>query len=203
MNEHRVHIAVGGGRMRTMFSIGAFITTMVFLIATPAAAKVGDKAWAQCVWSNASESAYAWLNLPLPTWQTKYDDRSILLGHRMIALCDDSVPDPLRPNRMPNWKALASALKSTKPKTPPALQSNEAVKLCTYSTSLDNVSQTYLYEFLRAIDGKDRVSFQQYYAHDQGMALKLPQDLRMVPDSKQEVSRVCKIISDSGDLTGT
>lgn len=187
--------------MRAMFNIGAYITTVMFLIATPAAAKVGDKAWAQCVWSNAWESADAWLNLPLPTWQTKYDERSILLGHRLIALCDESVPDPLRPNRMPNWKAMASALKSTKPKTPPALQSNEVVKLCTYSTSLDNIAQTYLYEFVRTIDGKDRISFQQYYAHDQGMALKLPQDLRMVPDSKQEVMRVCKIIRDSGDLT--
>jgi hypothetical protein len=188
--------------MRAILKISAFITTMVFFSASPAAAKAGDKAWAQCVWSNASDSASAWLNLPLPNWQTKYDDRSILLGHRIIALCDDSVPDPLRPNRMPNWKALASALKSTKPKTPPALQSNEAVMLCTYSTSVDNHMQTYLYEFLRRVDGKDRISFQQYYAHDQGMALKLPQDLRMVPDSKQEVIRLCKIISGSGDLTG-
>lgn len=200
MNRHCLPVAAGDGRMRTIVSICVAIATMLSLIATPAAAKVGDKAWAHCVWSNASDSAYAWLNLPLPTWQTKYDERSILLGHRMIALCDDSVPDPLRPNRMPNWKAMASALKSTKPKIPSVLQSKEAVMLCTYSTGVDNVTQSYLYEFLRTIGGKDSVSFQQYYAHNHGMALKLPQDLRMVPDSKQEVSRVCKIISDSGDL---
>ena len=189
--------------MNAIFKWAALAAVTSLGSTLPAYAKAGDKAWAQCVWSQAPNTANLWLSSPVPTWQTKYDDLSVRLGHRLIALCDGSIPDPLRPNRIPSWKAFASVLKGNKPKTPaPDNATNKAqVFLCRSSIVNAGNAVTFLYEFVRRADGKDTISFQQYYTHDQGMALKLPQDLRIVPKTTETVSRKCQSIGENGELT--
>jgi hypothetical protein len=173
--------------------------------ASPASAKAGDKPWTACVWSQAPDSAAAWLAMPVPTWQSAYTDANVLLGHRLIALCDATAALPLKPNRMPNWKSLAASLRRSKPKAQPTGAAGAAspfeVQLCRSSLNKDGRSFIYLYEIVRRHAGSDTVSFQQYYTEAEGQSLKLPQDLRIMPgESGGTHSRTCQQIGPKGEL---
>ncbi|MDP8912526.1 MAG: hypothetical protein M3N39_02985 [Pseudomonadota bacterium] len=141
--------------------------------------------------------------MPVPSWRSAYTEANVLLGHRLISLCDAAVANPMRPNRMPNWKNIASALRQGKPKTQaPAPQSGSAeVLLCQSALRKDGRSFTHLYEIVRRQAGSETTSFQQYYTEAEGQALKLPQDLRTVPQNASEVVRTCKVIGPRGELT--
>ena len=174
-----------------------------FVPAAPASAKAGDKAWADCVWSQAPESAAAWLAMPIPTWQSAYTEANVLLGHRLIASCDATAALPLKPNRMPNWKSLATTLRRSKPKAQSAgaAASSPEVLLCRSSLERDGRSFTYLYEIVRRQAGSDTISFQQFYTEAEGRSLKLPQDLRIMPgESGGTQVRSCQPIGPKGEL---
>lgn len=169
------------------------------LIGLSAAAhsKAGDKAWSQCVWSQAPQSADAWLSMPVPTWQSGYSEANVLLGHRLIALCDASAVDPLKPGKMPNWKAIAAALRRERPKALPATATATAeVMLCRSSVE----ELTFLYEIVRREAGRESISFQQYYDQIQGQSVKLPQGLRVLPREASLVKRSCQVIGPKGEL---
>lgn len=101
------------GRCRCALILGLVVS----FAPSPTEAKVGDRAWAQCVWQQAPASADTWLTMQTPAWPSPFKGANVLLGHKLIALCDNTAIDPLKPNRMPNWKAAASALRRSKPKT--------------------------------------------------------------------------------------
>ena len=167
----------------------------------PATAKAGDAAWAQCVWATAPQAAEAWLGMPRPKWMTRYDEPGVLLGHKLLATCDNSVANPMKPNRMPSWGAIAAALKKAKPKGPAtATKPAQPVALCQTSTDQSGVRRVFLYEVVRRGEGAETIAFQQYYANEGDLPLKLPQDLRMVPEAGTKTERGCRLIGDKGDL---
>jgi hypothetical protein len=173
----------------------------LFGLTGSAIAKPGDKAWSQCVWSSAPESAHAWLAMPLPTWQSNYTEPNVLLGHRLTALCDTSSVDPLKPNRMPNWKSLAAALRREHPKqAPPSAPAAVDVLLCRSTVEGNGEPLTFLYEIVRREGGRETVAFDQYYDRVQGQPLKLPQDLRIKPKDPSLVKRSCQVIGAKGEL---
>jgi hypothetical protein len=169
--------------------------------AEPASAKAGDPAWAQCVWATAPDAAAAWLAMPRPKWMTPYSDPSVLLGHKLLATCDASVANPMKPNRMPSWGAVAAALRKAKPKAPaPSARPAQPVALCETSTEQGGVRRVFLYEVVRQGAGGETIAFQQYYANEGDLSLKLPQDLRIVPEAGTKTKRSCRLIGDKGEL---
>jgi hypothetical protein len=180
------------------------VAVLAFLVsAAPASAKAGDRAWADCVWSQAPDSAAAWLAMPIPTWQSAYTEANVLLGHRLIASCDATAALPLKPNRMPNWKSLAATLRRSKPKAQSiaAVTSHPEVLLCRSALDKGGRSFTYLYEIVRRQAGSDTISFQQFYTEAEGRSLKLPQDLRIMPgESGGTQARSCQPIGPKGEL---
>jgi hypothetical protein len=132
---------------------------------------------------------------------TRYNEPSVLLGHRLLATCDNAAANPMKPNRMPNWGALASALRNGKPKAPAvATKSAEPVALCEVSTDDSGVRRVFLYEVVRRGAGAETIAFQQYYANEGDLPLKLPQDLRIVPAEGTKTERSCRLIGDKGEL---
>lgn len=164
----------------------------------PAWAKPGDAAWAQCVQASMPGEAAAWTAMPRPTWQTPFTSASVLLGHKLIAGCSADAANPLKPNREPNWRALGSALKRAKPATAPA--SAAEVLLCRSSTTKDGRPSLFLYEIVRRAGGAEMTSFRQYMIEHNDNPVKLPQDLRMVPEAGAEVARSCSPIRGDGTL---
>lgn len=166
-------------------------------------AKAGDPAWAKCVWEKAPGSAAKWLTMKTPKWQTPLDDPASLIGHRLIALCDAAVPNPLKPNRTPSWNALMAAVKRAKPKAPAATDApgGTEVVLCESRTDPDGTNTVYLREIVRRAGGRERVSFQLYYGEYQGKPVVLPQDLRMIPQPGTRIARSCRAIGAGGVLS--
>ena len=186
--------------IKGLLAIGA--TALILAVPTaPATAKAGDAAWAQCVWAAAPQAAEAWLAMPRPKWMTPYSDPSVLLGHKLLATCDTSEPNPLKPNRMPNWNSAAAALRKAKPKAPAAAsKAATPVALCETSTDDNGVRRVFLYEFVRRGTGAETIAFQQFYANEGDVALKLPQDLRIMPKPETKTERRCRLIGDKGEL---
>ena len=191
-----------GTMMLRNLALGVSLAGLLAIPAVQADAKVGDKAWAQCVWSQAPASASKWLTMPVPTWQSSYTEPAVLLGHRLIALCDATAADPLRPNRMPKWKSLAAALRRNQPKAEAPAASGAAAEIwvCESALEKDGTAVPFLYEVVRRAGETEVVSFQQYYADAQGQALKLPQDLRIVPENASDAKRTCRAIGPEGEL---
>ena len=167
----------------------------------PAEAKAGDAAWAKCVWSRAPLSAARWLAMPLPKWGPSFSDGNLLLGHMLIALCDESGVNPKKPNRSPDWKALAAALKASRPATLPSAQPAASdVFLCESTATGDEPPYLYLAEIVRRVGGKEKTSFQQYFASHQGKPVRLPQDIRAIPAAKARIDRICRPIGPEGQV---
>jgi hypothetical protein len=170
--------------------------------AAPSLAKPGDVNWAQCVWSKEPEAANKWLLMPTPSWQSKFTEANVLLGHKLIAMCDGGVADPLKPGHEPKWPSLASALKRAKPKSeqPSGAGSADAVFLCQTSSSKDGKMFTHLAEIVRRTGGSEAIAYQQYFAEAEGAQVKLPQNLRSLPKDDVPVGRVCQEIGTDGEL---
>jgi hypothetical protein len=172
------------------------------LPSAPAAAKAGDQAWAQCVWATTPAAAVAWLSLPAPKWMTSYSEANVLLGHKLLATCDAAEANPLKPNRMPNWGSVAAVLRKAKPKAPaPASRAAAPIALCQTSIDDQGTRRVFLYEVVRRGPGAESIAFQQYYANEGDLPLKLPQDLRIVPKLGTETERSCRLIGDKGELS--
>ncbi len=189
---------------KILFAMATLVAGAVgaMLPAAPALAKAGDPAWAQCVWATAPEAAEAWLAMPRAKWMTPYTDPSVLLGHKLLATCDTAAANPLKPNRMPNWGSIAAALKKARPKSAAAPR-NAAVTvlLCETSTDEAGTRRVFLYDVVRRVAGAETIAFQQYYANEGDLPLKLPQDLRMVPVAETKTERSCRQIGDKGELS--
>jgi hypothetical protein len=187
-----------------MRGIGRLAALGLLALTLPAAAeaKAGDSAWAKCVWSEVPGSAAKWLSMPLPTWDTPYADANLLLGHFLLAHCDESAANPLKPNRAPNWKAVAAALKQARPTAPPVPRPSPVqVLLCQSTLTPTNAPPyVYLFDVVRRSGGQDRISFQQYFGNVGGKPVKMPQDLRMVPGVDARVERSCRAIGPEGGL---
>jgi hypothetical protein len=149
--------------------------------AAPAAAKTGDKAWAACVWQAAPASAAAWLAMPTPDWQAPFKAPASLLGARLFALCGTPAAAELKPNRIPDFRRLASSLKAARPATPGEVDRPEArVELCRYQLPGERPF-TFRYDVVR-VDGTQRtITLQRYYDQVDGQPVRLPQDLRIMP----------------------
>ena len=170
----------------------------------PAEAKVADSAWASCVWAKAPLSAEKWLSMPLPNWDTSFSESNLLLGHLLIATCDESEANKLKPNHSPDWKAMAGALKRSRPATlpPPAPAGPQAatILLCQSTVTGEAPPYVYLAEVVRRLGAKDRTNFQQYFLSVGGKAARIPQDMRMQPGPKDRVDRACRRIGPEGEL---
>jgi hypothetical protein len=188
--------------MMSLLSRAAALVLILSLWSGAAEAKVGDGAWAECVWTQAPASAAKWLMMPTPQWVTPFTEPNVLLGHKLAALCDSTSVDSKRPNRMPNWKTLAAALRKAQPKTPSAAGTEgSAVALCQSQAEQEGETFIYLYEIVRRSAAGESVAFQQYFANVDGQTAKLPQDLRVVPPEGTEVERSCRLIGAEGELT--
>lgn len=167
-----------------------------------AEAKVGDSAWARCAWDQAPASSAKWLTMPVPTWTSPFTGASSLLGFRLIALCDQTSADPKRPNRAPNWKSVAAALKRSRPKTPRAADAapSAVAALCKSTVEEGGRTSLFLYEVVRRLGGRQTTIFQQYFTSAGGQPVKLPQDLRILPPPGAKVARNCQSIGAEGEL---
>jgi hypothetical protein len=165
-------------------------------------AKAGDAAWVQCVWSRAPDSAARWLAMKVPAWKSPFKDPSVLLGHRLIALCDERAANPLKPNHEPSWKAIAGALKKGKPRAaaPAAPGPAVGVALCESTIAGEGKPFVYLYEIVRRAGGKETTTFQQHMVQFGDQASKAPQDIRNVPVAGARVERRCREIGPGGEL---
>ena len=172
------------------------------VLAAPSVAKPGDANWAQCVWSKAPEAANKWLSMPTPSWQSKFTGANVLLGHKLAAMCDGGVADPLKPGHEPKWSSLASALKGAKPKSqqPSDGGTTDAIFFCQSSYSKDGKPFTHLAEIVRRADNGEVIAYQQYFADADGAQVKLPQDLRSIPKDGVPVERACQEIGTDGEL---
>lgn len=128
---------------------------------------------------------------------------NVLLGHKLIALCDNTAIDPLKPNRMPNWKAAASALRRSKPKTSFIAAARPVTRVALCETRIDDGGKpvSFRYEITKNVTGRDVTMFQQHVGNVDGQEMKLPQDLRMVPPAGKPVVRTCRDIGPKGELT--
>ena len=187
--------------MRILSVMAALGLVATANLPTPAMAKAGYRNWAQCAASQAPDSVTAWLAMPLPVWASNFTDSNVLLGHRLVALCDPTAIDPVKPNRMPSWKSLAAALRREAKTVPAPAVVPIDVLICESSISEDGKKSTYLYEIVRRSNGTETISFQQYYGQIQGQQVKLPQDLRMLPKEGTPVARTCRLIGPKGELT--
>jgi len=170
-------------------------------LATPAAAKPGDKAWATCVWQTAPASAAAWLTMTPPDWQVPFETPASLLGYRLSALCGTDVVDERKPNRFSSFAKLAGVLKSARPATPGNSDRDDArVELCRSQLADGDRLFTYRYDVVRVEAATRVTTFQQYYDDLDGQAVRLPQDLRIVPKADQKVTTLCQQIGPDGLL---
>lgn len=187
-------IAAGGA--------AAALALLLAVAPVPAQAKAGDSAWAQCVWSQAPLSAAKWLAMPLPTWESTFSDSNLLLGHMLIATCDESAANPKKPNRSPAWKALAAALKASRPAALPSAHPARAVDvlLCQSALTGDEAPYVYLAEVVRRAGGRETTSFQQYFVRHDGRQVMLPQDIRTIPAADAHIDRTCRAIGPEGEL---
>jgi hypothetical protein len=172
------------------------------LLAIPGAvsAKPGDSAWAKCIWETSPHTAAAWLTGPLPKWTTSVEARESLLGYRLAATCNDAAANPLKPNNQPPWKAMAAALRKSKPKSalPAAVSGGPSIFLCESRTDLDGESIVYLYQIVRRGQMGESVAYEQHMTRAGGMVVKLPAGLRAMPERTS--GKTCRKIGQGGEL---
>jgi hypothetical protein len=171
--------------------------------AVPAEARVGDREWARCVWERAPVSAQNWIGMETPRWQDNMASRSELLGFRVVAMCTDEAADETRPNRMPNWSGLKSALRSVRPRELGTVDAETpTVELCQH-WARDGDRDTLFRVDVVHRNGDRRVTvFQQYFSDHEGQSVRLPRDLRMMPPAGAQTSTECRQITNSGELQG-
>ena len=177
-----------------------FLAAILLSIASGAAAKVGDKAWAQCVWASDPEAAQSWLGMELPNWQSDCEATQVLLGFRLIALCSEEAANEVKVNREPNWKRMNSALSAAGSSRTGSAQSSFAdAFLCRNFAD----GALFLNEFVRRSAERDVIVHRQYFADYEGAPSKMPQDLRVLPEAGVEQSRECLKINSAGELLET
>ena len=167
----------------------------------PATAKPGDKAWATCVWQTTPTSAVNWLGMTPPDWQAPFESPASLVGLRLSAICGTAPAAELKPNRYYNFKTLAAVLKASRPASAGVADAVAArTELCRHRMDVEGRKMTYRYDVVR-IDGAVRtVTFQQFYDEADGMPIRLPQDIRILPKADQTVTTLCNPITSSGTL---
>ncbi len=174
----------------------------LLLPAAAAQGRVGDGAWAACVWQAAPRSAANWLAMAAPAWTDNMATPAELLGHRLIAICANEAADERRPNRMPRWTSLMSSLRGARPREPggedrPA----PATLLCAHHARIGGASILYRIDIARVGAGGERlIAFQQYFLEHQGRSLRAPQDIRHIPRVGTELSEQCRAITAAGTL---
>jgi hypothetical protein len=185
--------------MKGQFLLAAAAILLLDPWSPPATAKVADAAWARCIWDSDPRGAAAWLAMPVPAWSTLVTARESLLGYRLAALCDDTRADPKKPNRMPPFKAMASALKKAKPKgaLPDAVSGPPAVLLCEIRVAGSGF--VHHYQIVRRGQMGESVAFEQHMTLANGMTVKLPSGLRAMPAG--ETSKTCRRIGPGGELS--
>jgi hypothetical protein len=183
---------------RAFLLFAAALLSMTFF-ARSAWAKFGDKAWVQCVWETAPQSATKWLSLPLPTWQTSEKSTNVLLGYRLMALCDATSVEVSK-NKIPSWKSVADVLAHSRPEGGAAQKPPQAEALLCES-KIAGDSFVYLYDVVRRLGGSDMIVSRQYYVDDHERPVKLPRDLSIAPKEGQKIERACHIIGPEGELT--
>ncbi|MEP3722970.1 MAG: hypothetical protein ABJM59_02185, partial [Parasphingorhabdus sp.] len=166
----------------------------------------GDKNWAICVWDSAPQSAEAWVKLTPPTWRSDFADKSVVLGHRIFAICNDVSAKELSPNKEPKWKSLSKRLSRLRPDQVPNEPSSDLQVLRCSSSMLDEEGEkrTFLVDIVkRNAAGDDLVVHQQYfdYLSQIDKVVRIPQGLRIVPKDKGEVTRDCQVINPDGSLS--
>ncbi len=187
--------------MRSRFILALALGASCFF-AIPAQAKVGDPSWSACAWEKAPVSANNWIAMPPPVWSTDTQAPSAALALRLVAVCATEAANELRPNRDFNWKQMAAALRRAKTATPSASDVNAlVVKMCRNYLTKDGGTELFRIDVVREDAGERFLVFQQHFVSFEGKAIKLPQDLRSVPDADDgKLSVDCKIISSDGSL---
>lgn len=187
--------------MFRLLILGLSASAGMLACAAPAAARVGDQAWAECVWRTAPVSASAWLGMPAPAWADNMATPSEILGHKLAALCATEAAQETRPNRSPAWGRLASALRGARPAA--AGQQDLAApraELCRHRATLGGRTWVYRVDVVR-VDGAARlIAFQQYFIDNAGAAVRMPQDLRGMPSPEAQLSVECRTIGSDGSL---
>ncbi len=141
-------------------------------MSTAAQAKVGDKAWAQCVWETSSASAEAWLKEETPTWRDNLDTKGEVLGFRLIALCSAEAADPENPNKVPKWKAMKRRLEREKPDSRAAANAGEvSAELCESYSVGDGIRALYKIDIIRVVGSRRTTAFEQYFTTSGGKGL--------------------------------
>ena len=171
-----------------------FFGSLLFT-ATAHAAEAGSKDWANCAWASDRAAVEAWLAGPEPKWQVESDAPELLLGLRLIALCSDVPADDIKVNRAPKWSKLRSTLaKSAKDGS----QAASGVEALFCRNTADGL--LYLEEVVRRTPVGDTIVYRQYFTTYGGQHVKLPQDLRVLPNEDTPKSRVCSTIGSDGRL---
>ena len=182
--------------------LATLLAAMAMLASTPAIAKPGDAVWVKCAWQTAPVSADNWLNMPVPNWQTDMEAANSALALRLLAVCATEAPNDLKPNRTPNWKQIASALKKARPKAVSSQDASDVKALmCKSTATTDSIVEQFKTSIEKeAGDARLRV-FEQYYTFHDGKRLVLPQDLRSVPPKDAKIDVSCQQIGSDGSLT--
>jgi hypothetical protein len=169
------------------------------LVTANAEAKVGDTAWAKCVWENDAQAAEFWISGPVPEWNTRLDAPELLLGYRLAVGCNPEIEGDGDKNisRDPNWKSLASRLKRERPDR----ANNNGIEPSVFLCKNFGDGTLYLHEIVRReSDGAEKIFYRQYFAEHMGKPAKLPQDLRVVPEQGAKLMRQCFNIDGAGNL---
>ena len=167
----------------------------------PAQARVGDAAWAQCVWRTAPVSAGNWLGMETPRWADNLATPAERLGHRLIAVCNGEAADERRPNRNPSWDALKSALRRARPRDAGTSETGAPnVLLCSHRARASGRNSVYRIDIVREAAGARTIVFQQYFQGQEDRLLRLPQDLRIIPAPETELTVACEAIASTGGL---
>ena len=143
------------------------------MTATPALAKVGDKAWAKCVWTSSPVSAEIWLGEETPTWRDYLQTKGEILGFRLIALCSSEAADPENPNRVPKWKSIKRRLSKERPdNSVERTLSDVRVELCEYYSVGEGVRSLYQIDIVRVSGETKTTIFQQFFSTLSGKGLE-------------------------------
>lgn len=169
--------------------------------ASIANAKVGDAAWAQCVWRTAPVSAANWLEMDGPSWSDNLESPAEILGHRLIAICSTQPANARNPNRNPKWSSLRASLKRARPRTIGTADSGASTTyMCRNYAKVEGRDQLYRIDVVRVAGTARTTIFQQYFSDSRGTLLRLPQDLRVVPANDGKGWGLCRAITSTGTL---
>jgi hypothetical protein len=184
------------------------------MTATPALAKVGDKAWAKCVWTSSPVSAEIWLGEETPTWRDYLQTKGEILGFRLIALCSSEAADPENPNRVPKWKSIKRRLSKERPdNSVERTLSDVRVELCEYYSVGEGVRSLYqIQQFFSTLSGKGletrdkfgrsvRITLGGSSRPDSEQRVRLPQVPMMTsPAEGFATEMICQTINEDGSL---